>query len=427
VKKKISIAKLLSICLLLVVGSLAFNTAAFTKTAAAAGTPDSCTAPTTSFGTDTMSVYVPTTATYTIWTRMQAATNANSIQLNIDNTNCYNVGGDSSIPTTGSWDWVDDYDGNTANLVNVSLSQGTHSFKLTGSQSGISIDRLIAVPVTSGGAVSCTPTNTQVATAGDNCAPLNNTASAPPTVSVTAPAASATVSGTTTISASATDSLGIASVQFELDGSALGSPIVAPTSGSTYSTTWNTTSLGNNTTHTISAIATDTSGYTSSSSTVSVTVNNSSGGSGGPSTPTVTSTAATATSVSLSWAASSDSSGSSISGYHVYQGGTLLASPNATTYTDSCLTPNTSYSFTNAAFDAAGHTSATSAALNVKTETQIGDLDSDNTVTGHDLSLLLSHYGTNWAPGEFDCTSPTSSTNTVEGHDLSILLSNYGK
>ena len=58
------------------------------------------------------------TATYTIWTRMEASSaSANSILLNIDNTNCYNIGGDSSIPTNGTtWDWVDDYGGSTANI-----------------------------------------------------------------------------------------------------------------------------------------------------------------------------------------------------------------------------------------------------------------------------------------------------------------------
>jgi hypothetical protein len=436
VKKKISIIKSLSVCLLLVVASLALNTSVLTKKAFAA--PDSCSAPSTAYGSDTMSVYVPTTATYTIWTRMQApSSSANSILLNIDNTNCYNVGGDSSIPT-GSWDWVDDYDGNTANIINVSLSQGTHSFELTGTESGVSIDRLIAVPVDSGGDVSCTPTNTQDDTAGDNCAPLANTASAPPTVTVTAPSSSGTtVSGTTTLSATATDTVGIASVQFELDGSPLGSPVLTPSSGSTYSTTWDTTTLSNNSTHTISAIATDTSGYTNQSGTVSVTVNNSSGSGGGPATPTLSLSplpgqvgATTATSVSLSWPVSSDTDGSSLTGYHLYRstgGGspTLIASPTGTSYVDSCLSVGTSYSYTITAYDGS-KTSTTSLPLSVTTETQIGDIDGDNTVTTHDMAILLTNFNTNYAPAEFDCTTPSTS-NVVETHDKAILLTNFGK
>jgi hypothetical protein len=438
VKKKISIIKTMLVCLLLVVASLAVNTSLFPKQALAA--PDSCTAPATTYGTDTMSVYVPTTATYTIWTRLQApSSSANSILLSVDGTNCYNVGGDSSIPT-GSWDWVDDYDGNAANLVNVSLSQGTHTLVLTGTESGVSIDRLIAVPLATGGGVGCTPTNTQLDTAGDNCAPLANTASAPPSVTVTVPSSSGTtVSGTTTISATATDTIGIASVQFELDGSPLGSPVVAPSSGSTYSTSWNTTTLSNNSSHTITAVATDTSGYTGdSTNNVSVTVNNSSGGSGGPATPTLSLSpltsqlgATTSSSVSLSWPVSSDTDGSSLTGYHVYRstnGGAaaLISSPTGTKYVDECLLPSTGYTYTITAYDGT-KASPTSTSLSVTTESQTGDVDGDNTVTTHDMAMLLTNFGKNYPPAEFDNT-PTACTNTVvETHDMAILLTNFGK
>lgn len=417
-----------SLGLLVVICSLAFA-----QTASAAGTPDSCTPPATTYGTDTMSIYVPATATYTIWTRMEASSSsANSILLNIDNTNCYNVGGDSSIPTTpasgasSNWDWVDDYGGNTANIVNVNLSQGSHTFTLTGTESGVSIDRIIALPVTSSGGISCTPSDAQATTDGNNCAPLNNTA--PPSVSMTAPASGTSISSTATLSATAiahsssgTTAATIASVQFQVNGSDVGGAVTTPSSGTTYSYTWNTSSLSNGT-YSLTAVATDSNGIVTTSSPLSVTVAHSS--SGGPTTPTLTNTLTTATSVSLSWPASTDSSGT-ITGYHLYRGATLIASPTTTSYIDSCLAPNTSYSYTISAYDSS-HTSATSAALSAKTESQIGDLDGDNTVTGHDLSLLLSHYGTNWAPGEFDCTTP-GSTNTVEGHDLSILSSNYGK
>lgn len=424
-----------------------FSTADFTKGAAAAGVPDSCTPPATTFGTDTMSVYIPETTTYTIWTRLQApSASANSILLNIDGTNCYNVGGDSSIPTNGTWDWVDDYGSDTSNIINLNLTQGTHTFTLTGTESGVSIDRIIAVQgnASCDGSASCTPTNTQAATAGNNLAPIANTPSAPPVVSVTAPTASSTVKGTTTISATATDpgatdtnGLGIASVQFELNNSPLGSAVESPASGNTYTYSWDTSSLGTTapTSYSISAIATDTSGYTTTTGATSVTVNNVPGSSsGGPSTPTLqlsdfpnATSGILSTAVSLSWPASSDSGGT-LTGYHLYRstsGGasTLLASPTGTSYIDSCLAPDTSYSYTITAYDAS-HASASSAALVTKTESQIGDLDGDNTVTGHDLSMFIGHYATNWPAGEFDCTNPTLSTNVVEGHDMSIMIGN---
>jgi len=91
----------------------------------------------------------------------------------------------------------------------------------------------------------------------------------PPTVSITAPSANATLSGTTTLTASATDSVGIASVQFEVDNSNVGAPITS----TPYSYSLNTATLSNGT-HVINAFATDTVGNSATSAGVSVTVNN---------------------------------------------------------------------------------------------------------------------------------------------------------
>ena len=59
----------------------------------------------------------------------------------------------------------------------------------------------------------------------------------PPTVSVTAPAAGATVSATTTVTATAADNVGVAGVQFLLDGANLG----AEDTTAPYSVAWDTT------------------------------------------------------------------------------------------------------------------------------------------------------------------------------------------
>jgi hypothetical protein len=90
-----------------------------------------------------------------------------------------------------------------------------------------------------------------------------------PTVSVTSPANGATVSGTSsTVSASASDNVGIAGVQFRLDGANLGSEDTS----SPFSTTWNTTNAANGT-HTLSAVARDWAGNQRTSS-ITVTVSN---------------------------------------------------------------------------------------------------------------------------------------------------------
>src|SRR6185295_18818163 len=91
----------------------------------------------------------------------------------------------------------------------------------------------------------------------------------PPTVSMTAPASGATVSGTTTITASAADNIGVVGVQFLLDGASLGAEQTGP-----YSLAWNTTLAGNGT-HTLSARARDAAGNTTTATNVTVTVSNS--------------------------------------------------------------------------------------------------------------------------------------------------------
>ena len=104
-----------------------------------------------------------------------------------------------------------------------------------------------------------TTTSTPVTVKVDNTAP---------TVSLTAPAA-ATVSGTVTLSATATDNVGVAGVQFKLDGAKLG----AEDTSSPYGVSWNTTTVANGT-HTLTAVARDAAGNTTTSTPVTVTVDN---------------------------------------------------------------------------------------------------------------------------------------------------------
>ena len=91
--------------------------------------------------------------------------------------------------------------------------------------------------------------------------------STPPSVAITAPVSGATVSGTVSVSASATDPNGIANVQFLLDGNDLGSALTqAP-----YSVSWNTSNVTPGT-HTLTAMATDSLGLSSESSPVTITI-----------------------------------------------------------------------------------------------------------------------------------------------------------
>jgi outer membrane protein assembly factor BamB len=92
----------------------------------------------------------------------------------------------------------------------------------------------------------------------------------PPTVAMSAPAAGATVSGTVTVSATASDAVGVAGVQFKLDGADLGTEDTS----SSYSISWNTASVSNGT-YTLTAVARDAAGNTTTSASRTVTVSNS--------------------------------------------------------------------------------------------------------------------------------------------------------
>src|SRR5207244_4242412 len=91
----------------------------------------------------------------------------------------------------------------------------------------------------------------------------------PPAVSISTPAANSSVSGTITVIATATDNVGVMGVQFKLDNSNIGSELTA----FPYAFTWDTTGVLNGS-HTLTAVARDAAGNTSTSLPVSVTVSN---------------------------------------------------------------------------------------------------------------------------------------------------------
>lgn len=90
--------------------------------------------------------------------------------------------------------------------------------------------------------------------------------SMPPAISMTAPVNGSTVSGAITLSATASDNVGVAGVQFLLDGVAIG----AEDTTSPYSISYNTSSLSAS--HTFAARARDAAGFSTTSVGVSVTV-----------------------------------------------------------------------------------------------------------------------------------------------------------
>ncbi|MFB1479704.1 M20/M25/M40 family metallo-hydrolase [Corallococcus sp. RDP092CA] len=90
----------------------------------------------------------------------------------------------------------------------------------------------------------------------------------PPTVSLTAPASGATVTGTTAITATASDNVGVSKVEFLVDGAVKGTVVSSP-----YSYAWDSRTVANGG-HTVAAKAYDGSGNTATTTARTVTVSN---------------------------------------------------------------------------------------------------------------------------------------------------------
>ena len=107
---------------------------------------------------------------------------------------------------------------------------------------------------------------------GATCGGTYNVACPPPTVSLTAPAANATVSGMVTLTADAAAStaynLTVTNVNFEVDATSVGTATASP-----YTVMWDSTAVANGS-HTLTAIVTDSAHGTTTSAPVTVTVQN---------------------------------------------------------------------------------------------------------------------------------------------------------
>lgn len=96
-----------------------------------------------------------------------------------------------------------------------------------------------------------------------------NVDNVPPTISITAPAPGAALSGVVTVSADAADTEAIVDVQFRVDGVNIG----AADASSPFSVSWDTATIANGT-HALTAVARDVAGNTTTSAPRSVTTSN---------------------------------------------------------------------------------------------------------------------------------------------------------
>lgn len=144
-----------------------------------------------------------------------------------------------------------------------------------------------------------------------------------------------------------------------------GSTLAASTNGSTL--TYTLAGLTPSTSYSYSVRAVDAAGNQSASSNVvTFTTLPPQPDKEPPAAPSsLTASAITSSSVTLTWNASMDNIG--VAGYRIYNGTALAGTTSGLNYTVSGLQPETSYTFTVVAFDAAGNVSPPSSALNVTT------------------------------------------------------------
>lgn len=182
-----------------------------------------------------------------------------------------------------------------------------------------------------------------------------------PTVAISAPAANATLNGTATVTATASDNAGgsgLDKVDLYIDNSLTTSSASSPLNYS-----WNTKSISNGS-HTITVKAYDKASNISSA-TNNVTVTNAD--TTAPAAPTgLSATAVDTGQVDLKWNNATDNI--AVVGYEVSRDGKTIATGVKTAaYSDTNVTANTTYSYTILAVDGAGNKSAASAAASVKT------------------------------------------------------------
>ena len=203
-------------------------------------------------------VQFSTTGTYYVWIRGSAPSGADdSLHAGLDGASPASADRISSFTT---WGWKQ----STMDVAPATLTvstPGLHTIHLWMREDGLRVDKLLLRTSSSTTAPSGTgPAESARITIGDTTVP---------TVSLTVPASGAAVRQTITVSATASDNVGVVGVQFKLDGVNLG----AEDTTSPYSVSWDTTTASQSS-HSLTAVARDAAGNSKTATAVTVTVDN---------------------------------------------------------------------------------------------------------------------------------------------------------
>jgi chitodextrinase len=210
-----------------------------------------------------------------------------------------------------------------------------------------------AVAYDTSGVSSVSPVVTVDATQADSTPPTVPTDTQPPTIPTNV---LAEANGPTAIQVSwqaSTDNVGVSGYHIDRDG---------VTIVRTASSSFVDSGLVTGRSYSYTATAYDAAGNQSGTSAPVSAVPGGGGDTQAPSTPAGLQPTATGLStIGLIWQASNDNVG--VAGYKIYRGGVQVAETSGTSFSDSGLSPGSTYAYRVAAYDAAGNTSAQSSEI----------------------------------------------------------------
>lgn len=182
-----------------------------------------------------------------------------------------------------------------------------------------------------------------------------------PTTSITSPTNNSQVSGTVSIQANASDNVGVTRVEFFINGSILSTDTSAP-----YTASWNTTSISNNSTRSLTTKAYDGANNIGTSSTINVTVKDITAPSVSITSPANNALVPRNSNITIS---ASASDASSITKVEFYVNGTLKCTDTTSPYSCSWKVPtqkNKTYTLLAKAYDTVGNSASSSVIVTSK-------------------------------------------------------------
>lgn len=249
---------------------------------------------------------------------------------------------------------------------------------------------------------------------------FSNADTTPPTVSVSTPAAGASVAGTVNVAGAAADNKALAKVELSVDG---GTYRLA-TGTSAWSLALDSTTLANGS-HTLTARATDTSGNTSTAS-VSVTVANLDSTPPSVAISAPTSGSSVSGSISVSGSAGDNSQLAQVA--VSVDGGAYQPAQGTTAWSfalDTSTLANGSHTLTAQATDAAGNTAVSSETVTVQNTASLPPGVSEQLITPEGATIQISSDVTGWTAQQiYDLLKPNAYQLSLIGPHLTVKVEN---